>query len=66
VSSSVLRVLVLHKSELNMDKINDAYITIEIITYKLLSRLWIIPMHRHPNVDEMGINTRTGLLQYTI
>jgi hypothetical protein len=42
------------------------YITIEIITYKLLRGLWIIPMHRHPNVDEMGINACTGLLQYII
>jgi hypothetical protein len=42
------------------------YITIEIITYKLLRGLWIIPMHRHPNVDEMGINACTGLLQYRI
>jgi hypothetical protein len=42
------------------------YITIEIITYKLLHGLWIIPMHRHQNVDEMGINARIGLLQYKI
>jgi hypothetical protein len=42
------------------------YITIEIITYKLLRGLWIIPMHRNPNVDEMGINPHTGLLQYRI
>jgi hypothetical protein len=39
-----------------MDKTNNAYISIEIITYKLLCCLWIIPMHRHPNVDEMGTN----------
>jgi hypothetical protein len=70
----LLRVSVLYKSELNMDKTNDAYITIEIITYKLLCHLSngdktndaYIPMHRHPNVDEMGINTHTGLLQYRI
>jgi hypothetical protein len=42
------------------------HITIEIITYKLLRGLWIITMHRHPNVDEMGINVHTGLLQYRI
>jgi hypothetical protein len=42
------------------------YITIEITTYKLMCGLWIIPMHRHPNVDEMGINARTDLLQYRI
>jgi hypothetical protein len=38
------------------------YITIEIITYKLLRGLWIIPMHRHLNVDEIEINARIGLL----
>jgi hypothetical protein len=42
------------------------YITIEIITYKLLRGLWIIPMHTHPNIDEMGINARAGLLQYRV
>jgi hypothetical protein len=42
------------------------HITIEIITHRLLHGLWIIPMHRHPNVDEMGINARTGLLQHRI
>jgi hypothetical protein len=47
-----------------MDKTNNAYISIEIIIYKLFHCLWIIPMHRHTNVDEMGINPRTSLLQY--
>jgi hypothetical protein len=41
-------------------------ITIRIITYKLLRGLWIISMHRNPNVDEMGIYAHTGLLQYRI
>jgi hypothetical protein len=64
----LLRVSVLHKSKIinYTDKTNNAYISIEIITYKLLRCLWIIPMHRHPNVDEMGINPRTGLLQSRI
>jgi hypothetical protein len=64
----LLRVSVLHKSKIinYMDKTNNAYISIEIITYKLLRRLWIIPMHRHPNVDEMGINPHSSLLQYRI
>jgi hypothetical protein len=46
----------MHKSKIinYTDKTNNAYISIEIITYKLLCCLWIIPMHRHPNVDEMG------------
>jgi hypothetical protein len=37
----LLRVSVLHKSEIitYTNKINDAYISIEIITYKLLRRL---------------------------
>jgi hypothetical protein len=64
----LLRVSVLHKSEIvtYTDKTNDAYIRIEIIAYKLLLCLWIIPMHRHSNIDEMGINPHTGLLQYII
>jgi hypothetical protein len=42
----LLRVSVLHKSKIinYKDKINNAYISIEIITYKLLCCLWIIPM----------------------
>jgi hypothetical protein len=52
----------MHNSELNMDKTNDAYITVEISTYKLLLRLWIIPMHMHPNIEEMGFNPSNGLL----
>jgi hypothetical protein len=54
----LLYVSVLHKSEIinYIDKTNNTYISIEIITYKLLCHLWIIPMHRHTNVEEMGIN----------
>jgi hypothetical protein len=64
----LLHVSVLHKSKIinYIDKTNNAYISIEIITYKLLHCLWIIPMHRHPNVDEMGINPHTGFLQSRI
>jgi hypothetical protein len=64
----LLHVSILHKIEIinYTDETNNAYISIKIITYKLLRRLWIIPMHRHPNIDEMGINPRTSLLQYKI
>jgi hypothetical protein len=46
-----------------MDKADDAYITVEISTYKLMLRLWIVSMHRHPKIDEMRFNNSTSLLQ---
>jgi hypothetical protein len=48
-----------------MNKTNDdAYITIEeISTYKLLLGLWIILMHGHLNIEVMGFNPSTSLLQ---
>jgi hypothetical protein len=62
----LLRISLLDNNELiNTDKTNDdAYITIEEInTYKLLLGLWIIPMHRHPNIEVIGFNHSTSLLQ---
>jgi hypothetical protein len=62
----LLRISFLDNNELiNTDKANDdAYITIEEInTYKLLLGLWIILMHRHPNIEVIGFNHSTSLLQ---
>jgi hypothetical protein len=60
------RVSFLHNNEvINTDQtIDNAYITIEeISTYKLLLGLWIVLMHGHPNIEVIGLNPSTSLLQ---
>jgi hypothetical protein len=64
----LLGISFLHNNELiNTDKTDDAYITEEeISTHKLLCGLWIVLMHTQPNIEVMGFNPSTSLLQYRI
>jgi hypothetical protein len=64
VSSSVYHSCTTTMSLLTRIKNDDEYIIVEeISTYKLLLGLWIVSMHGHPNIEAMGFNRSTSLLQ---